>query len=68
MKNIIYILFGLLIFGCEKFLDEDSKDLVIPITVKDYGELLFGEAYYGCAGCCEKRPYLSGFDDRRCGG
>lgn len=46
MKNIIYILFGLLIFGCEKFLDEDSKDLVIPATVKDYGELLFGEAYF----------------------
>lgn len=38
-------LFLALLSSCSDFLEEKSQDLIIPKTVKDYRELLFGEAY-----------------------
>lgn len=35
----------LLISSCSDFLEEKSQDLIIPKSVKDYREFLFGEAY-----------------------
>ena len=43
----VYILFlGLLAlgsWGCDDFLEENSQDLVIPKTVENYKEFLYGE-------------------------
>lgn len=50
--NMIYksvILSGLaclLLSGCNSFLDEYSQDEKVPATVKDYEEILYGEAYF----------------------
>ncbi len=47
-KNIKYIFIlslVLLLGACSKFLEESSQDEIIPKTVNDYSELLFGEAY-----------------------
>lgn len=47
-KNIKYILILSLTFllaSCDKFLEETSQDQIIPKTVNDYSEFLFGEAY-----------------------
>lgn len=40
------VFLSVLVFSsCSKFLEESSQDLEIPKTVKDYKELIFGEAY-----------------------
>ncbi|MFA7134945.1 MAG: RagB/SusD family nutrient uptake outer membrane protein [Bacteroidales bacterium] len=47
-NNIKYILILSLIIllgSCDKFLEETSQDEIIPKTVNDYSEFLFGEAY-----------------------
>ncbi len=36
----------LLFPGCHSFLDEYSQDERVPATVKDYEEILYGEAYF----------------------
>lgn len=48
MKIYIFSLLLLitLFSSCSDFLEEKSQDLIIPKTVKDYRELLFGEAYF----------------------
>jgi len=44
--NILILLLGCLFFSsCDKFLSQESEDLIIPQTVTDYQELLQGEAY-----------------------
>lgn len=46
MKYYIYtILFLLLFSSCDDFLEEVPKDKVIPKSVQEYNELLYGEAY-----------------------
>lgn len=49
MKKIIKYIFVLslivLLGACDKFLEETSQDEIIPKTVNDYSEFLFGEAY-----------------------
>ena len=47
MKRYIRLLGVLLILfsSCSDFLEEKSQDLIIPKSVKDYREFLFGEAY-----------------------
>jgi len=45
-RNIIIIILSVLLFSsCEDFLEERSQDRIIPKSVKDYSELLYGEAY-----------------------
>lgn len=46
MKKMNYIYFLLigLCWGCADFLEESSQDLMIPKSVKDYKEFLYGEA------------------------
>jgi tetratricopeptide (TPR) repeat protein len=50
MKRIItYILFAGVLSGlssCKKFLDQASQDLIRPVTVEHYKELLQGEGYF----------------------
>lgn len=49
MKKIVLIIlsmFFLLSTACSDFLKEASQDLIRPITVKDYKELLQGEGYF----------------------
>ncbi|MDR2414830.1 MAG: RagB/SusD family nutrient uptake outer membrane protein [Odoribacteraceae bacterium] len=45
MKNRYFIPLVLLLFSCSDFLKETSKDQIIPQTVKDYSEFIFGEVY-----------------------
>ena len=45
MKKLIYILIAFAFVGCDDFLDTDSKDLIIPKSVDQYSDLLFGEAH-----------------------
>ncbi|MDR1414901.1 MAG: RagB/SusD family nutrient uptake outer membrane protein [Odoribacteraceae bacterium] len=47
MKNKYFLLITLLtlLFSCSDFLEEASKDQIIPETVKDYSEFIFGEVY-----------------------
>ena len=47
MKRYIRLLGVLLILfsSCSDFLEEKSQDLIIPKSVKDYREFLFGDAY-----------------------
>ncbi len=45
MKHFIYIAIFILFSSCNNFLEESSQDLIIPKTVKDYSEFLFGEGY-----------------------
>jgi len=47
MKKYIYIiLVSIITFSCtEDFLEESDRDKVIPKTVEDYSQLLYGEAY-----------------------
>lgn len=49
MKKIYLSLFLLVIIcsSCGDFLKEESQDLVVPKNVKDFKELLYGEAYIG---------------------
>ncbi|WP_294142809.1 RagB/SusD family nutrient uptake outer membrane protein [uncultured Sanguibacteroides sp.] len=42
---LLYILCGFIFTSCGDFLEEKSQDLIIPKTVKDYSEFLFGEGY-----------------------
>lgn len=42
-KKMMYILLPLTLFGCSNFLDEESKDLLIPKTIENYEEVLYGE-------------------------
>ena len=44
MKRYIRLL-GVLLILFSDFLEEKSQDLIIPKSVKDYREFLFGEAY-----------------------
>jgi len=45
-RNILIIILSVILFSsCEDFLEERSQDRIIPKTVKDYSELLYGEAY-----------------------
>jgi len=43
--NIFAVLFLLFFSSCEDFLEEKPKDRIIPMSVKEYDELLYGEAY-----------------------
>lgn len=43
--NILIIIFIFLFSSCEDFLEEKSKDKIIPTSVENYEELLYGEAY-----------------------
>ena len=43
--NIFVVLFLLLFSSCEDFLEEKPKDRIIPKSVQEYDELLYGEAY-----------------------
>ena len=45
MKKLIYAIIIIFSFSCADFLKESSQDLIIPKTVKDYSEFLFGEGY-----------------------
>lgn len=42
---IIYILILISFFSCSDFLEETSQDLIVPKSVADFREFLFGEAY-----------------------
>lgn len=44
--NILIIIFILLFSSCDDFLEEKSKDKIIPKSVTEYEELLYGEAYF----------------------
>jgi len=44
--NIIFILISLILTSCNDFLEEKSNDKIIPKTVDNYEELLYGEAYF----------------------
>lgn len=47
MRYTIFIIIYMLIFSsCSDFLEEKTKDMVIPKSVKHYEELLYGEAYF----------------------
>lgn len=35
----------IMLSSCSNFLEESSQDLEIPKTIKDYKELIYGEAY-----------------------
>lgn len=43
---LLYIALILSLISCSDFLEEKSKDLVIPKTVNEYKEFILGEAYY----------------------
>jgi tetratricopeptide (TPR) repeat protein len=43
--KFIYLLIIAFLFSCGDFLEEISQDQIVPKTVKDYKEILFGEAY-----------------------
>ncbi|WP_430815965.1 RagB/SusD family nutrient uptake outer membrane protein [Carboxylicivirga sp. RSCT41] len=43
--KLLYIALLILLVSCEDFLEEHSQDLVVPQSVQDYNELLYGEAY-----------------------
>lgn len=43
---ILYTALILSLISCSDFLEEKSKDLVIPKTVSEYKEFILGEAYY----------------------
>ncbi len=45
LKYIAILCCTLIFSSCEKFLEEESQDLVVPKSVQDYRELLFGEGY-----------------------
>ncbi|MBN1989892.1 MAG: RagB/SusD family nutrient uptake outer membrane protein [Bacteroidales bacterium] len=45
LKYIVFLCFSLLFVSCDKFLEEESQDLIVPKSVQDYRELLFGEGY-----------------------
>ena len=36
----------ILLTGCEGFLETTSQDLIVPVTVEHYKELLQGEGYF----------------------
>lgn len=42
-KNYFYFLLVCICWGCGDFLEESSQDLMIPKSVKDYKEFLYGE-------------------------
>ena len=48
MKKLttILILLSMVLTSCSDFLEETSQDLIVPKTVSDYREFLFGEAYF----------------------
>lgn len=48
MKKILLVLvaIGLISTSCEKFLEQSSQDLIRPVSVEHYKELLQGEAYF----------------------
>ncbi len=41
--NLYLLLLIVILSSCSDFLEESSQDLMIPKSVKDYKELLFGE-------------------------
>lgn len=41
----ILVLVSVLLGACSNFLEETSQDLIVPKSVKDYQEFLFGEGY-----------------------
>lgn len=41
--NYFYIVLACICFGCSDFLEESSQDLMVPKSVKDYKEFLYGE-------------------------
>ncbi len=46
MKRLIILVLASVLFGaCSDFLEETSQDLIVPKSVKDYEEFLFGEGY-----------------------
>lgn len=46
MKKFIILMLSLVQLGaCSNFLKETSQDLIVPKSVKDYQEFLFGEGY-----------------------
>ena len=50
MKSKIIILFFAIVLlshtSCKKFLEQTSKDLIRPIAISHYKELLQGDGYY----------------------
>lgn len=81
MKILIYIIVtGMLLGGCSDFLEENSQDLMIPKTVQNYKEFLYGEGLNNKVVLCEyldvmtddadeiiniKRPYETSTDSRK---
>lgn len=81
MKILIYIIVtGMLLGGCSDFLEENSQDLMIPKTVQNYKEFLYGEGLNNKVVLCEyldimtddadeiiniKRPYETSVDARK---
>ena len=47
LKYFIILCCAVVFSSCDNFLEEESQDLIVPKTVQDYRELLFGEAYIG---------------------
>ena len=46
VKYIVESVVGIMLLtGCEGFLETTSQDLIVPVTVEHYKELLQGEGY-----------------------
>ncbi|MCT4615273.1 MAG: RagB/SusD family nutrient uptake outer membrane protein [Marinifilaceae bacterium] len=55
MRRILTILFISILFcSCDDFLEEKSQDEIVPTTVNDYKDFLYGQAYI-------KDDYLGGY-------
>lgn len=65
IKTLIVLLSITFLISCNKFLDEVSQDEIVPKTVKEYSEFLYGEGYLRDAKVVH--PYLDIMtDDIKC--
>ena len=77
---IYIVVMGILLSACSDFLEENSQDLMIPETVQNYKEFLYGEGLNNKIVLCEyldvmtddaeeiintKRPYATSTDSRK---
>lgn len=58
-KYLLLMFFALFTFSCtEDFLEETDKDKIIPKTIAEYSELLYGEGYINGNKLAEFTPYM----------
>ena len=53
IQYLYIIVVGILLGACSDFLEENSQDLMIPKSVKNYKELLYGEGLNNKVVLCE---------------